>query len=363
MARIAEILLYRLSLPLTIPYKVSLHEFHSFDPIVVEMIDEEGRSGWGEAEILAGYGDETPGGGWRYCRSMAERLVGREPADVEPLLAPTIEANSHAASVLVAAAEMLQDDPALALETAAAMPLLTPVSATDPAQVADEIAAKLAAGFRTFKVKVGFEVKDDLERVGVVQRAAAGRALLRLDANQAFTSDEGRQFAAALDPHGIELFEQPCDKDDWSANAAVARVSRVPIMLDESIYGPADIKRAATVPGVGFVKLKLKKLGGLRRLIDALKLIRELGLKPVLGDGTASEIACWMEACAGRHLITGAGEMNGFLKLREGLFLPPLPCIAGEIRLPAGYRPAIDRAALARATVAREHYRAAVTAA
>jgi len=359
MARIAEILLHRLSLPLTIPYKVSLHEFHSFDPIVVEMIDDEGRSGWGEAEILAGYGDETPEGGWRYCRAMAERLVGRDPAEIEPLLSSSMAANSHAASVLVAAAEMLQGDPALDLETDAAIPLLTPVSATDPSQVAEEVAAKLAAGFRTFKVKVGFEVKGDLERVAVVQRAVAGRALLRLDANQAFTSEEGREFAAALDPHGIELFEQPCDKDDWSANAAVARVSRVPIMLDESIYGPADIRRAATLPGVGFVKLKLKKLGGLRRLIAALKLIRELGLKPVLGDGTASDIACWMEACAGRNLIVGAGEMNGFLKLREGLFLPPLPCVAGEIRLPAGYRPAIDRAALARATVARERYEAA----
>ena len=363
MARIAEIRLHRLSLKLTIPYKVSLREFHSFDPIVVEMIDGDGRSGWGEADIQPGYSDETPDGGWSYCRAMAERLVGREPAEIEPLLSPTIAANSHAASVLVAAAEMLQGDPALKLETPAAIPLLTPVSATDPTQVAEEVAEKLAAGFRTFKVKVGFEVKSDLERVAVVQRAVAGRALLRLDANQAFTSAEGQQFAAALDPQGIELFEQPCDKDDWSANAAVARVSRVPIMLDESIYGPSDITRAATVPGVGFVKLKLKKLGGLRRLIAALKQIREHGLKPVLGDGTASEIACWMEACAGRNLIEGAGEMNGFLKLREGLFLPPLPCVAGEIRLPAGYQPAIDRAAIARATVARERYAAAMTAA
>ena len=359
MAKIAEILLRRLSLPLIVPYKVSRREFHHFDPIMVEMRDADGRFGWGEADIQPGYSNETPESGWHYCQDMAERLVGHETHEVEPLLGPTILANSHAASVLVAAAEMIQGHPALNLSRETIVPLLTPLNAHEAGPIADEVAAKLAAGFRTFKVKVGFDVNDDLTRVAAVQDAVAGRATLRLDANQAFSVDEGKAFAAALDPRGIELFEQPCDKADWAANGAVAKVSAVPIMLDESIYGLEDIRRAATMPGVAFVKLKLKKLGGLDRLIEAMKLIQELGMGAVLGDGTSSDIACWMEACVGRLLMTGAGEMNGFLKLRQHLFAPPLPFVDGVIRLGAGFVPTIDRIALARATIIEERHAAA----
>jgi L-alanine-DL-glutamate epimerase-like enolase superfamily enzyme len=205
-------------------------------------------------------------------------------------------------------------------------------------------------------VKVGFGVEADLRRLAAIQEASAGRATLRLDANQAFSQAQGCDFATRLDPTGIELFEQPCDKADWDANGAVAAVSRVPVMLDESIYGLADIDRAATVPGVGFVKLKLKKLGGISRLIEGLQRIRMLGMEPVLGDGTATDIADWLEACVARDTIRNAGEMNGYLKLATPLFTPGLPFADGAVRLPAGYTPVVDRAAMARFTTSSARF-------
>ena len=125
----------------------------------------------------------------------------------------------------------------------------------------------------------------------------------------------------------------------------LAAVSAVPIMLDESIYGVDDVERAAKVKGVGFVKLKLKKLGGARRLERALKRIRELGLTPVLGDGTATEIGCWQEACVARSTIDNAGENNGFLKLRMPIFRRPLRFERGDLVLEPG-QPELDHAAL-----------------
>ena len=181
---------------------------------------------------------------------------------------------------------------------------------------------------------------------------------MRLDANQGYTTEQGRRFASALDPGGIELFEQPCHRADWEANAAVAAVSRVPLMLDESIFDLRDIERAATIRGVGFVKLKLKKLGSVGALLDGLARIRACGLEPVLGDGTATDIGDWYEACAARGVIRNAGEMNGFVKLATPLFDPPLPVSGGAIRLPCGYRPAVDRAAIDRFSTLRERFKA-----
>lgn len=85
-------------------------------------------------------------------------------------------------------------------------------------------------------------------------------------------------------PEGIELFEQPCAADDWESNAAVARVSPVPLMLDEPICGLSDIDRAADIVGVDYLKLKLKRFGGLGELHRALNRVRELTMEPVLGD-------------------------------------------------------------------------------
>ncbi len=356
MSRIAEIVVRRLKVPLTVPYKVSLRTFHDFEPLVAELRDSDGRSAWGEAEIHEGYGHETAETGWAFCRRMAPQLLGRTPAEAITFLSPAAAGDPHAASILLSAAEALGDHPALRTDQPFSLPLLAPVHSMNPSRIADEVETLLADGFRTLKVKVGFDLAADLDRLESIQAAVAGRASLRLDANQAFSAKEGCDFATALDPQGIELFEQPCDKEDWAANAAVAAVSRVPVMLDESIYGLSDIDRAATIAGVGFVKLKLKKLGGMSRLIEGLERIRALGMEPVLGDGTATEIGDWFEACAALGHIRNAGEMNGFLKLETPLFEPPLPFAGGAIRVPRGYRPQVDLKAVERFTVFRERF-------
>ena len=122
-------------------------------------------------------------------------------------------------------------------------------------------------------------------------------------------------------------------------------------MLDESIYGRPDIDRAARMANVGFVKLKLKKIGRVRQLAEDLQHIRDCGMVPVLGDGVSLEIACWMEACVGAHRIDNAGEMNGFLKARSRMLENPLAFRDGGIHLPAGYWPRVDRDALAHHTI------------
>jgi hypothetical protein len=109
---------------------------------------------------------------------------------------------------------------------------------------------------------------------------------------------------------------------------------------------------------VGYVKVKMKKLGGLDRLAEALRRIRQVRLKAVLGDGVATDISCWMEACVARGTIANAGEMNGFLKLRTRLFESDLPFSAGAIRLSPGWQPVVSMDVLERHTEAVERYEA-----
>lgn len=350
-ARIDRVVLRYLNVPLVRPYVVSSRTIRAFDPIVVEVRDSDGRTGWGEALISPGYTDETREGAWDFVVAHGRALRGLSIRSAIGLIAKEVANSPGAASALLSALDMLGRHPVLADASSRMIPLLVPLQSDDKGALAEEIDRRIEEGYRTFKVKVGFDASGDLGRVGVIQQLVAGRALLRLDANRGFSREAGKTFASSLDPAGIELFEQPCGAHDWEDNAAVAAVCRVPFMLDESIYGLPDIDLAAAVPGVTHVKLKLKKIGGIDMLLHAIDLVKERGLTPVLGDGVSIDLGCWMEACVAAAVIRNAGEMNGFMKASRSVFVNEMRLDQGAISLPGGYWPQLDLDALQHYTV------------
>ena len=356
--RLYEIILRQLSLPLIRPYRLSYRTFTEFEPIVVEARSSDGHVGWGEGHISPGSSAETREGGWVFCCEYAANIIGKTPLEAKSLLSDGMAASKVAATALLTAIEMLEGHPALRVERDVHLPLVTPFNALNGSAIGDEVEQRLGEGFRTFKIKVGNDWPADLKRVQTIQQDLVGRAKMRIDANRAYSRADACAFAAALEPNGIELFEQPCAAEDWEANASVALVSRVPVMLDEPICGLSDIDRAGTMEGVGFCKLKLKRFGGLDPLITALNRVRGHHMQAVLGDGLSSEIGCWMEACVARSMISNAGEFNGFLKPKARLFIEPLQCRSGELVLSKGFLPEVDRAVLKAHEIASERFSA-----
>lgn len=354
--KIEDIVLRTIRLPLKRPYKLSYRTFTEFEPIIVELRSHDGHTGWGEGHISPGSSSETRGGGWDFCRHYAQAILGQETADAKAILLSAMHQSKVAATALLSAIEMLEGDSLLETGEETRLPLLSPVNAMDEAEIAGEIDRRIAEGFRCFKIKVGNDVAADTRRVRAIQKAVAGRATMRIDANRAYNEKDAIAFTSTLDPSGIELFEQPCKAEDWDANAAVARVSPVPLMLDEPICARADIERAGTIQNVGFCKLKLKRFGGLRLLHTALESVRDHGMEPVLGDGLGGDIACWMEAQIARTTIRNAGEFNGFLKARTSLFEEPMEFKGGDLVLRRGFVPKIDRAILKAHEIASERF-------
>ena len=343
-------------LPLIRPYVLSYRTFTEFEPIIVEVRDSDGRIGWGEGHISPGSSRETRDGGWAFCREYANAVIGKETGEAKTIISANIGASKVAATALLTAIEMLEDHPLLKVDREVRLPLLTPFNGSAQKDIEDEVERRLEEGFRTFKIKVGKDADDDIRRVKAIQRAINGRATMRIDANRAFSESDACRFASALDPSGIELFEQPCLAEDWDANANVAKVSTVPVMLDEPICELADVERAATIPNVGLCKLKLKRFGSLDLLREALDAVSRHGMESVLGDGLGAELGCWMEACVARVTIHNAGEFNGFLKPKVRLFAEPLQFVAGELVIPPGFQPTIDIDALVAHTIGYERF-------
>jgi L-alanine-DL-glutamate epimerase-like enolase superfamily enzyme len=356
--RIQKISLHRLKIPLAEPYRLAFGVVHAFDTIVVELYDQDGAQGLGEATLLTGYTDETIEDSWQLAGRVAQQVVGADFGVAREKIDALCADAPFTMTAFVTALEMIEGHPALQVVQRERVPLLGLVHGTGEAALRAAIELAIGQGYDTLKVKVGFDVEADLKQVALVQRILDGRRRIRLDANQGYSREEAVRFVTRLEPGGIELFEQPCAAGDWDGACAVARVSPVPMMLDESIFGIADIERAAELKAAAFIKLKLMKMGGLSRLADGLRVIRELGMEPVLGNGVATDIGCWMEACVARGLIRNDGEMNGGLKSRLRLLSNPPLVRDGAMILEPGYRPSLNREAIRECLQAHGMYEA-----
>jgi L-alanine-DL-glutamate epimerase-like enolase superfamily enzyme len=340
-----QLALYRLKVPLREPYKLSFGPVLWFDTIIVEATDATGESGYGEATVLTGYTDETIEDAWSTAKAFAESVSGDRMRSALGALAVT---HPFTATAFGTALDMLDRHPMLAVHRPIGVPILGLLHAREEPAMAREIDELLAQGYRTLKLKVGFELESDIVFVRTAQRLCRGRLKLRVDANQAYTAEEAQRFVTRVAPEHIELFEQPCPAGDWESHMVVAEVSQLPLMLDESIYGLPDIERAAGLRAAAYIKVKLMKLGSVDALAASISRIRELGMKPVLGNGVACDLGCWMEACVAARLIDNAGEMNGYLKACGSLLREPPPFRDGAIQLAPGYRPVLDPEAIDR---------------
>ena len=94
------------------------------------------------------------------------------------------------------------------------------------------------------------------------------------------------------------------------------------------------------------------KLGSMQALGAALERIRALGMRPVLGNGVACDLGCWMEACVAARHIDNAGEMNGFLRAKAGLLTEALEVRAGSLVLKPAPSMGLARERIAPYTVA-----------
>ena len=344
-----------LRLPLVTPYKLAFGRVEALDTVIVRVVTAEGVEGFGEATLLTGYTDETIAETWDKAKGLVE-AVRSAAFDLAAALDALDAEHPFLTTAFRTAHEMAAGSPRLSLDAPTRVPILGLLQGDTPTRLEAEAAALLGQGYRTLKVKVGFEARRDADMVAMAQRAVAGRARIRIDANQGYAAKQAIDFVSRLSNDSIELFEQPCAASDWEAHAKVVPVARargIPLMLDESIYSLREIERAAGARTAEYVKVKLMKFSSLERLEAAIARIRALGLKPVLGNGVATDVGCWMEACVAARYIDNAGEMNGFLKPRERLLADPLVFRDGAIEVPAHWRPRLDLAALERLAIAR----------
>jgi o-succinylbenzoate synthase len=328
---------YRVRLPLIRPYHLSFGAIEAYDSLFVQIQGDEGEEGFGEATGCPGYFVQGISDAWDFVRAYGPELPGKDPQGALDSIMHRAHHLSFGATPLLTALETLISTTKEKGIDSEQIPLLGIVQGETPADMVADAQRLMKNGYRTLKMKVGFSVREDLDRVGQLQSQLKPGIQVRLDANQGYDYSQAVQFLEGLDPGGIELLEQPLDPGAWDDMVRLAQMSQVPLMLDEAINTEEDLDRTLETGCAKAVKFKLMKCGSMSRLEEMIKKATHARLKIILGNGVATDVGCLHEAqvAARLGLTIHAGEMNGFLKGTEQLLQPPLRVDKGALILPS----------------------------
>lgn len=286
----------RISAPLHTPFVTALRRATAVETLLVEVVDADGRSGFGEApQVWAVTGASLAGSQACVEEMMAPLLVGRDPDDLAARCRDVARAvvGNEAAKMAVEIA--LHDLAARRLDiplvrllggTNLTVPTDVTLSAGEPGALAVTAKQRLSEGFTVLKLKVGTDAAGDLARIRAVCDVLEPGLRLRLDANQGWTPRDALNIInriAALELP-VELVEQPVARHDLDGLAWVSARADLPIMADESVFGVRDLVEVIRRRAADLVNVKLAKSGGLTTARTLLELATAHGLGTCVGS-------------------------------------------------------------------------------
>lgn len=284
---IKDIILHPISLPFVEPLRTSFGEEPFKAAVIVELITEDGITGWGEAsvETKPGYNEETIITALHIMKDfLLPLLIGRtlnSPAEV-PALLHSVRGNRHAKAGIEAAVWDVMaraNDMRLVDLFSAHLPeghstrgravvgVSIGIQPTLEATLAI-INKRLAQGYRRIKLKI--EPGWDVELARGV-REALPDVMLMLDANSAYTLADTAHLAQ-LDAFNLLMIEQPLGHDDIYEHSKLQPQIQTPVCLDESIKSANDLRLALELGALRVLNLKPARVSGFTEALEIYRL-------------------------------------------------------------------------------------------
>jgi L-Ala-D/L-Glu epimerase len=210
-----------------------------------------------------------------------------------------------------------------------------------PIKAPSEMAAKAAElaeqGYGQLKLKLSGDTPLDVERIAAVRSAAGPGVKLTLDPNQSYDAKQMVRAFGRMERHDIALIEQPVPAADWAGLALLTRSLPVAIEADESAQTVHDVFRLVSERVVDVINLKVTKLGGLRRFLQAVRICEAGGVGCRVGAafGPALMQSMSLQAASVIKALPFACELSEHQHLLDDPFTP-LEVERGRIALPAG---------------------------
>jgi L-alanine-DL-glutamate epimerase-like enolase superfamily enzyme len=138
-------------------------------------------------------------------------------------------------------------------------------------------------GFKTVKLKVGKTDDADLELVSIARRILGPDAILRVDANCAWTVEQTIRMAEKMKSFAVASIEQPVPADDVDGLIRISATIETPIMVDESLCTIEQAKNLAAQKACRAFNVRISKVGGFLAAQAIVDIARDHGLVVQMG--------------------------------------------------------------------------------
>jgi L-Ala-D/L-Glu epimerase len=307
-----------IDLQLTTPFRIARSVQHTAANVVVQVRHND-FVGYGEAAPSNYYGEsaETV----MACIAMFAGNLGTDPFLIEDImqrLTNVIHLHPAAkAAVDMAIYDIVGQALGIPVYTLLGLnPAHTPrtsftIGIDTPAVMVQKVL--LAQEYPILKIKVG--TKHDIEILKAIRDVSS--AVIRVDANAAWSPKEAIKNINALAPYAIEFVEQPVDAHDFAGLKLVRDNVPLPIIADESCVTIEDIPRLSEcVDGINF---KLMKNGGIHNVLKMIHAARAYNLRTMLGCMIESSLG--ITAAAHLTPLVDYADLDGHLLIRDDPFV------------------------------------------
>ena len=285
--------LHRFDLQLKHPFTISRGTVTVQPTLIVELIDEQGKQGFGEATENDFYGHTVDSmiSSLESVRGIIERATWNEPRDLwEQLSGPLANDSFSLCAVDQAVYDLWGEQRGERVRDLLGFPseVTGPKSNfTIGLDSPDTMVAKLreTPDWPAYKIKLG--TPSDIELLERLRRETT--VPFRVDANGGWTLDQALERIESLERLGVELIEQPFSIDRAAAVASVRERTRLPLFADESCQLASDVIRCADL-GFSGINIKLVKCGGITPALQMIEEARRLGLSLMVGCMTESSV-------------------------------------------------------------------------
>lgn len=328
-----------LNVPLISPFTIASSRLEAVGNVAIRVELSNGTAGWGETPILPSVTAEDQTSAVEKVREacyLLRRTSGRTLRsvleDVGKML-PGHESASVRAGVEMALIDAVANSihvplwrlfggSSNSITTDITIPIVSPIEAA-------ELAAKYREqGFSTLKLKVGKDLRADLEVLRAIRVAHPDCSFI-LDANEGYTANEAIEVLDKLHEMGVTpvLFEQPVQRDDWEGLRHVSSVAKdkygVSIAADESCRSLLDAQKIIHENLADVINIKIAKFGVIGAL-DIIEAARNAGIALMIGGMVETRLAMGFAG----HLAAGLGCFK-FIDLDTPLLLADDPVLGG----------------------------------
>ncbi|TXC81313.1 o-succinylbenzoate synthase [Metabacillus litoralis] len=282
MIKIKKIILHLITQTLKTPFITSIGQVTDRESILVEVIDVDGYTGWGEVVAFSTpwYTEETISTSLHLLKDLLIPLTIKQninhPDELQDIFKKIKRNNMAKASLEAAIWDLYAKRENKSLSetlggTRKEIDCGVVIGISSTANMIEQINHYIQDGYKRFKIKIS--PKQDIKILDEIKSHFPNLPLMA-DANSSYTLKDSDRLKE-LDQFNLLMIEQPLGADDIIDHAKLQEKIETPICLDESIISHVDARQAIELGSCRVINIKPGRVGGLTESIKIHNLCQE----------------------------------------------------------------------------------------